>query len=71
MPVSVYAIVNAVLAFQVLAGIIGLLLWSVLTQHRHPGREAVRLRPRRQHIATEAASLGWAIPEPGRFTRRL
>ncbi|MEO8967058.1 MAG: hypothetical protein ABI355_05595 [Solirubrobacteraceae bacterium] len=68
---AVYATTNAVLAFLVLAGIIGLLLWSVLTQHRHPGCEDIRLRRRqRQPIATEPASLGWTNPEPGLFSPR-
>lgn len=51
MPVYVYAIVNAVLAASILAGIVGLLVWSVLTQHRQPGCEDIRLRLGRPRAA--------------------
>ena len=44
MSVYLFALVNAVLAAVVIGGIVGLLLWSLVTQHRDHGCQAVRLR---------------------------
>jgi hypothetical protein len=57
MPEYVYVIINAVLALTVLGGVIGLLVWSVATQHRHAGCEDVRLRLRRRRISVSLAPL--------------
>jgi hypothetical protein len=42
-----YVVLNAVLAIAVVGGVVGLLTWSVLTQHRQPRCEAVRVTRRR------------------------
>jgi hypothetical protein len=62
MPVYVYVIINAALALLVVGVIVGLLSWSIATQHRQPGCEAVRLRLRRLRITISLAPLG--SPEP-------
>ena len=46
MSVTAYALINAFLATLVVAGIVGLLLWALVTQHRDPGCSEVRLRRR-------------------------
>jgi hypothetical protein len=46
-----YVMANIVLAALVVGVIVGLLVWSVLTQHRHPGCEDVRIRRRRLQIS--------------------
>jgi hypothetical protein len=51
MPVYVYALMNALLGLGVLGAVVGLLTWSILTQHRQPGCASVRLRRRRPRIA--------------------
>lgn len=38
-----YVILNIVLDCLVAAGVVGLLMWSVITHHRDPGCEGVRL----------------------------
>jgi hypothetical protein len=47
MSVFVFALVNAALALLVVGAVVGLLLWSVLTQHRDHGCHEVRLARRR------------------------
>jgi hypothetical protein len=58
MPVYVYALINASLAMLVLAAIVGVLVWSVATQHRHAGCENVRLRRPRLRIRPKLSALG-------------
>ncbi len=60
MPVYVFAIVNAVLAALVVGAIVGMLVWSMLTQHRDPGCAEVRLRlrPRRPQTRVKPLDLG-------------
>lgn len=41
-----YVVLNAVLAIAVVGGVVGLLTWSVLTQHRQPKCEDVRVTRR-------------------------
>jgi hypothetical protein len=47
MPVFVFAFINLVFAALVVGGIVGLLSWSVATQHRDPGCGEIRLARRR------------------------
>jgi len=47
MPVYVFALMNLALAALVVGGIVGLLAWSVATQHRDPGCGEIRLSRRR------------------------
>lgn len=58
MPVYVYALINAVLATAVLVVIVGLLVWSIATQHRHPGSATVRLHRPRLRINGNSRRLG-------------
>jgi hypothetical protein len=55
MALYAYVIVNVVLSTLVVAGVVGLLTWSVLTQHRHAGCEKVRLSFRRVRIGMSRA----------------
>lgn len=57
MPVYVYALINAILVLLVGGAVIGLQLWSILTQHRDPGCENVRLRLRRIRISVRLTPL--------------
>lgn len=41
-------VLNVVLMALISAAIVGLLLWSICTQHRHPGYADLRIRRRLQ-----------------------
>jgi len=65
MPLYVVVIANLVLCALVVGAIVGLLSWSVLTQHRDPHCRDVRLRRRGLRITVRLVSSsarGW--PEP-------
>jgi hypothetical protein len=68
MSVYSWVILNAALSTLVVVGIVGLFVWSVLTQHRHPGRDNVRLRFPRPRIWISLAELearaAREIPQP-------
>jgi hypothetical protein len=51
MSVFVFALVNAALAAVVVGGIVGMMLWSVVTQHRDHGCQQVRLMRRRSSLS--------------------
>ena len=61
-----YVILNVVLDCLVVAGVVGLLMWSVITQHRDPGCEGVRLplRLRRRGLRI-SVRLGASDQDPG------
>lgn len=63
MPVYIYALMNALLALAVIGAVAGLLVWSILTQHRDVGCASVRLRRRRQRIAVSLPALPGVEPE--------
>jgi hypothetical protein len=50
-------VVNIILMVLVSAAIFGLLLWSVLTQHRDPGCEHLRIVRRRLQISVRFVPL--------------
>jgi hypothetical protein len=62
MSLYVIALINAVLATLVLGGIVGLMHWSVLTQHRDHGCGEVRLLRRR--LATRGQRLVRELERP-------
>jgi hypothetical protein len=59
-----YVILNVVLDCLVAAGVVGLLTWSVITHHRDPGCEGVRVRRRRRRLRI-SVRLGASDQEPG------
>jgi hypothetical protein len=50
-------VLNIILMVVVSAAILGLLLWSILTQHRDPGCEHLRVVHRRVHISVRLVPL--------------
>jgi hypothetical protein len=51
-------VLNVILMALIAAAIFGLLLWSVLTQHRDPGCEHLRVVGRRLQISVRFVPLG-------------
>lgn len=64
MPVYTYIIINAILATAVVGGIVGLLLWSLRTQHRDPG--CAHLRLRRHRLSIRVSFVPLELPSPVR-----
>jgi hypothetical protein len=61
---ALWTVINVVLDCALVVGMVGLLAWSVLTQHRDPGCEGLRLRfrGRRLQIRVRLVALD-AAPE--------
>ena len=61
---GIIVILNVLFMTLISAAIVGLLLWSVLTQHRHPGCEGVRFRRRLQISVRLVPFDAEAAPDP-------
>ena len=55
MPVYTYVIINAVLVLLIGGAVVGIQLWSIVTQHRDLGCENVRLRLPRIRVSVSLA----------------
>lgn len=56
-----YIVLDIVLSVLVVAGVVGLLAWSVMTQHRHPGCESLRIG-RRLRVSVKLVRLDRPAP---------
>ena len=58
-------VLNIGLMALVSAAMVGLLVWSVVTQYRIPGYEGVRIRPRHLRIRVKLAPVDIPMPLAG------